>query len=198
MLDFDACYLEFIDMIRHEISLTYVNIKSLENEKIEAQALIELGNVKTSFFMSMSHELRTPLTLIIGPVDDCLQQKNLSDQQKTSLEMVRKNSTRLLRLVNTLLDIGRLNAGCMKAKFKLTNIAERTREYLSMFQSAIERSGLQFVVCCESIEGECFVDGEMWQKIVFNLLGNAIKFTLKGTIKCIIQTSQDKGHFEFV
>ncbi|KAJ3111239.1 hypothetical protein HK100_002758 [Physocladia obscura] len=184
----------------HEITMTYVNIIALETAKKQAHSLMELDKAKTSFFMSMSHELRTPLTLIIGPVTDCLKDPDsqLSSKQTLSLELVRKNSVRLLKLVNSLLDIGRLNSGLMRANFKQSNVSQKTRDSLSMFQSVIEKAGVKFIVQCEKLDSACYIDEEMYQKIIFNLLGNAIKFTLKGHIRCILRKSEDKNNFELV
>ncbi|KAI8619659.1 hypothetical protein BC830DRAFT_1103147 [Chytriomyces sp. MP71] len=199
-LAFDQAYTEFVQMIQHEVSMAYVNIKSLETAKAQAQALMELDKAKTSFFMSMSHELRTPLGLIIGPVEDCLIDPDfaLTENQSMQLELVRKNSVRLLKLVNSLLDIGRLNSGCMKAVFRPIDVSEKTGQYFSMFQSAIEKAGLKYLTEIENVDPNVvFLDEEMWQKIIFNLLGNAIKFTLKGHIKGALRLCPDKKFIEF-
>ncbi|ORY42987.1 hypothetical protein BCR33DRAFT_785873 [Rhizoclosmatium globosum] len=194
---YDNSYAAFIDMIRHEVSMAYVNVKSLETARLEAKALMELDKVKTSFFMTMAHELRTPLTLIIGPVDDCLKDSNakLAPQHQAALELVKKNSNRLLRLVNSLLDLGQLNAGCLKPQFRKVDIAKKTREFLAMFESVIEKAGLECIIDCNHIDADCYVDEEMWQKIVFNLLGNALKFTLNGFIRAVLRMSEDLKYF---
>ncbi|TPX76123.1 hypothetical protein CcCBS67573_g02611 [Chytriomyces confervae] len=200
-LPFDEKYFDFVNMIRHEVSMAYVNVQSLETAKARTDALVELDKVKTSFFMSMSHELRTPLGLIIGPVEDCLKDTDskLTDNQSMQLELVRKNSVRLLKLVNSLLDVGRLNSGCMKAVFRLFDISEKTGQYLCMFQSIIEKGGLKYQMKIEAIDARlCYLDEEMWQKIVFNLLGNALKFTLSGHIKATLKLSDDGKFVHFI
>ncbi|KAJ3235649.1 hypothetical protein HDU81_000281 [Chytriomyces hyalinus] len=200
-LPFDEKYFDFVNMIRHEVSMAYVNVQSLEIAKARTDALVELDKVKTSFFMSMSHELRTPLGLIIGPVEDCLKDTDskLTDNQSMQLELVRKNSVRLLKLVNSLLDVGRLNSGCMKAVFRLFDISEKTGQYLCMFQSIIEKGGLKYQMHIEAIDSQlCYVDEEMWQKIVFNLLGNALKFTLNGHIRATLKLSEDAKFVHFI
>ncbi|KAI9328079.1 hypothetical protein BDR26DRAFT_1012478 [Obelidium mucronatum] len=199
-LNYDERYRSFINMAVHEIATSYTSVKSLETAKKQNHALLELDKVKTSFFVSMSHELRTPLTLIISPVEDVIKEsKNqLTKEQSSTLELVRKNACRLLKLVNTLLDIGRLNAGCMTATFRRTNIADKIHQFESMFEGIIKKAGLNFITEFSQINEPCYMDEEMLQKIVFNLLGNAIKFTLKGYIKTALRLSDDNKKFEFV
>ncbi|KAJ3028687.1 UNVERIFIED_CONTAM: hypothetical protein HDU68_001107 [Siphonaria sp. JEL0065] len=198
-LEYDEAYENFVLMAVHEIATSYTNIKSLETAKKQNQALIELDKVKTSFFMSMSHELRTPLTLIIGPIEDVIKEskKQLTAEQSSTLELVRKNACRLLKLVNSLLDVGRLNAGCMTATYRKANITDKITQFVNMFESIVKKAKLEFLCDIARIEAPCYVDEEILQKIVFNLLGNAIKFTLKGFIKCILKLCDDKKSIEF-
>ncbi|KAJ3354602.1 hypothetical protein HDU83_005053 [Entophlyctis luteolus] len=200
LLPFNQAYKRFVDFICHEVVSAYTGIQALVSAKTQAENLKELDNTKTSFFMSMSHELRTPLTLMIGPLEDFLKDSsaNLSKEQFTSLEMVHRNSKRLLTLVNNLLDIGRLNAGCTSAKFRAVNITQCTRQYIAMFESTIRKKGLQLLVEVEENDLFVFLDEDMWQKIVFNLLGNALKFTLQGHIKCELYKCTSSQKIKFV
>src|SRR5262249_12579074 len=93
-----------------------------------------------------------------------------------------RNSLRLLKLVNTLLDFSRIEAGRIEAVYEPVDLSRLTAELASNFRSAIERAGLSFVVDCEPLPAPVYVDREMWEKIVLNLLSNAFKFTLTGEI----------------
>ena len=97
-----------------------------------------------------------------------------------------RNGLRLLRLVNTLLDFSRIEAGRARANYEPTDLATFTAELASTFRSACERAGLRLIVDCPPLPpGEpVYVDRDMWEKIVLNLLSNAFKFTLEGRSKC--------------
>ena len=98
------------------------------------------------------------------------------------LETVHRNELRLLKLVNTLLDFSRIEAGRVTATFEATDLAALTADLASAFRSATERAGLQLVVDCPPLPSAVYVDREMWEKIVLNLLSNAFKFTFQGSI----------------
>ena len=101
---------------------------------------------------------------------------------RAGLELAQRNSLRLLKLVNSLLDFSRIEAGRLQASFESVDAATLTRDLASNFRSAMESAGLTFVVDCEPMDEPLFLDREMWEKIVLNLLSNAFKFTFAGTI----------------
>jgi len=149
----------------------------------EAQeALVAATQAKTEFFTNVSHEFRTPLTLILGPLDDLLA-GDLAAPQREVLERMQRNALRLMRLVNTLLDFAPIDAGRARASFEPTDLAGFTRDLASFFDSAAKAAGLDFVVDCPPLGEPAWVDHEMWEKIVSNLLANALKFTLSGSIR---------------
>jgi signal transduction histidine kinase len=121
---------------------------------------------------------------MLGPLEDLLNgaQSHLTDEEKDKIETTHRNSMRLLRLVNNLLDFSRIEAGRAKAQFQLTDISTFTRDLAGGFRSAIENAGLYFNVNCEHIVQPIYVDRTMWEKIVLNLLSNAFKYTLTGGI----------------
>jgi PAS domain S-box-containing protein len=155
-----------------------------EEERQRAEALAELDRAKTLFFTNISHEFRTPLTLSLAPLQDALSDRNhpLDPVQRERLELVHHNSLRLLKLVNTLLNFSRIEAGRIAAAYEPTDLALFTTELASVFRSAIERAGLQLIVDCPPLREPVYVDREMWEKIVLNLLSNAFKFTFEGAI----------------
>jgi signal transduction histidine kinase/DNA-binding response OmpR family regulator len=145
--------------------------------------LAELDRAKTEFFSNVSHEFRTPLTLMLGPLEDELAQRSARPpDERLRLETAHRNALRLLRLVNTLLDFSKIEAKRTQAGFAPVDLAALTRDLASGFRSAAERAELEFAVDCPSLPEPVYVDREMWEKIVFNLLSNAFKHTFEGSI----------------
>ncbi len=177
-------YRDFHELLAATVSTAVTNGRAFEDERRKAEALAELDRTKTAFFSNVSHEFRTPLTLMLGPVEDMLahSQTDLSPAAKSQLEVVNRNGMRLLRLVNTLLDFSRIEAGRVRAAFQPTNLTTFTTELASVFRSACERAGLVLTVECEPLGEPVFVDRDMWEKVVLNLLSNAFKFTFAGEI----------------
>lgn len=121
---------------------------------------------------------------MLGPLEDLLSSSELVDESvKEQLDLIHRNSLRLLKLVNNLLDFSRTEAGRAQAQYVPTKLAETTKELASVFQSACEREGLQLVLNLEEIAETIFVDRDMWEKIVLNLLSNAFKYTWNGEIE---------------
>jgi signal transduction histidine kinase/DNA-binding response OmpR family regulator len=146
--------------------------------------LAELDRVKTEFFSNVSHEFRTPLTLMLGPLEDELRERvALPAQRRTRLETTYRNALRLLKLVNTLLDFSAIEAGRAHASFTPTDLAALTQDLASVFRSATDKAELALITDCPSLPEPVYVDREMWEKIVFNLLSNAFKHTFEGTIR---------------
>lgn len=142
-----------------------------------------MDRAKTAFFSNVSHEFRTPLTLLLGPLEETLKATGgVGEEQRGRLEMVHRNALRLLRLVNSLLDFSRIEAGRISASYVPVDLAEVTGDLASNFRPLMEGAGLQFRVECEPLRETVYVDRDMWEKIVFNLLSNAFKFTLTGGV----------------
>jgi signal transduction histidine kinase/DNA-binding response OmpR family regulator len=181
---FDDSYRGFIDLIASQIAASIANAQAYEEERKRAEALAELDRAKTVFFSNVSHEFRTPLTLMLGPLEETLNQSGslLPPPDREQLEMVQRNGQRLLKLVNTLLDFSRIEAGRMQVSYEPIDLASFTAELASVFRSAIERAGIQLLVNCPPLPVPVYVDREMWEKIVLNLLSNAFKFTFTGEI----------------
>ncbi len=150
----------------------------------QREELAKLDELKTQFFANISHEFRTPLTLMMGPLEDALADSTgLSASNRERLELATRNSVRLLKLVNTLLDFSRIEAGRIQASYEPTDLGSLTAELASVFRSAIERAGMRLVIDCPALPEMVYVDREMWEKIVLNLLSNAFKFTFEGEIE---------------
>ena len=181
-LQLDDSYLSFIELAASQIATAIANARAYEEERKRAEALAEIDRAKTLFFSNVSHEFRTPLTLILGPLKDALTEDGLSPTTKAQLEMAHRNSQRLLKLVNTLLDFSRIEAGRIDAAYEPIDLALLTADLASVFRSAVEKAGMRLVVDCQPLPEAIYVDREMWEKVVLNLLSNAFKFTLDGEI----------------
>jgi signal transduction histidine kinase len=180
----DADYRSFFDLIGGHISMAVGNATAYEQERKRAEELAKIDRAKTAFFSNVSHEFRTPLTLMLGPLQDLLArgEADLSLATKQQLELVNRNGTRLLRLVNTLLDFSRIEAGRTRAVYQPIDLSALTAELASTFRSATERAGLNLMVDCCQLGEPVYVDTDVWEKIVLNLLSNAFKFTFEGEI----------------
>ncbi|MGC1107389.1 MAG: ATP-binding protein, partial [Candidatus Acidiferrales bacterium] len=182
-LQFDESYRNFLELLSTQISTMVANARAYEEERKRAEALAEIDRAKTAFFSNVSHEFRTPLTLMMGPLEDAIaESEGLSGSNRERLELAHRNSLRLLKLVNTLLDFSRIEAGRIQASYEPTDLAVLTAELASVFRSAIERARMKLVIDCPALPEQVYVDREMWEKIVLNLLSNAFKFTFEGEI----------------
>jgi signal transduction histidine kinase/DNA-binding response OmpR family regulator len=189
----DEAYRDFIALAASQIGTAIASAQALEDAKARAEALAELDRAKTTFFSNVSHEFRTPLTLMLAPTEEALDSPD-GVLQGAALESVHRNQLRLLKLVNTLLDFSRMEAGRVTARFEETDLATLTANLVSAFRSATQRAGLELVVNCPPLPAPVYVDVEMWEKIVLNLLSNAFKFTLKGSIQVELECAG--GHAE--
>lgn len=180
----DVSYAGFVRLVAGQIAASVANARAYEKERRRAEALAEIDRAKTAFFSNVSHEFRTPLTLMLGPLQDLLarSQTNLTPTAKEQIELANRNGARLLRLVNTLLDFSRIEAGRVQAVYQATDLAGFTSELASVFRSATEKAGLRLVVDCPNFAEPVYVDRDMWEKIVLNLISNAFKFTFEGEI----------------
>jgi len=180
---FDADYQGFLHLLAEQVAAALANADVYEQERQRAEALAAIDQAKTQFFTNVSHEFRTPLTLMLGPLEDSLAQAaRLPEDERARVEIAHRNGLRLLKLVNALLDFSRIEAGRARAQFQPTDLSALTADLASNFRSATEQAGLRLVVDCLPLPEPVFVDREMWEKIVLNLLSNAFKFTFVGEI----------------
>jgi PAS domain S-box-containing protein len=180
----DDAYRHFVELVVAQLASGLANARAYAAERRRAEALAELDRAKTTFFSNVSHELRTPLTLMIGPLEDLLRDDahELGSDARASLQIAHRNGLRLRRLVDSLLDFSRLEAGRLAPQRESIDAGAYTTDLASMFRAAIERAGLAFDV--DAPAGiPAHVDTAMWEKIVFNLLSNAFKHTLAGSIR---------------
>ena len=177
----DDEYRGFLTMVASQLGTAIASAAALEDAEARAEALAELDRAKTNFFNNVSHEFRTPLTLLLAPLEEALASVD-GVLGGPALESVHRNAQRLLKLVNTLLDFSRIEARRVQATFQPTDLATSTADLASAFRSATDRAGLTLRVECPPLPEPVYVDREMWEKIVLNLLSNAFKFTFEGGI----------------
>lgn len=189
----DHVYRGFLELLTGQISTAIIRGLEHAEERRRAEGLAALDRAKTTFFTNVSHELRTPLTLLLGPAADALEDQNepLGDKQRDRVEVIERNAERLLKLVNTLLDLSRLEATETQARFEPLDLARYTKELTGLFESAITRAGLGFEVAVQPLGQRVHVDREMWAKIVLNLVSNALKATFTGSIS--VQLAEDEN-----
>jgi signal transduction histidine kinase len=182
-LPLDDDYGGFCSLLAAAVSAGLANARAYEEERQRAEALAALDRTKTAFFSNVSHEFRTPLTLMLGPIEDALAgAEDLPPVLREQLDVAHRNALRLLKLVNSLLDFSRIEAGRTRASFEPTDLAALTAGLASSFDSACARAGLALVIDCPPLPEPVFVDRDLWEKVVLNLVSNAFKFTLEGQI----------------
>jgi len=187
-LKLDAAYRDFLALLKTQIATAIGNARARDEERRRAEALAEIDRAKTAFFSNVSHEFRTPLTLMLGPLEEAKAQlarsgASLASSPLPEVDLAHRNALRLLKLVNTLLDFSRIEAGRVQATYEPTDLATATADLASVFRAAIETAGLTLIVDCPPLEAPVYVDRDMWEKIVLNLLSNAFKFTFDGEIE---------------
>lgn len=184
----DPSYRTFFELVGTQISTAIADARAYEEEQKRIEALAEIDRMKTAFFSNVSHEFRTPLTLMLGPIE-AIVERAPPGEIRDQLQLVHRNGIRLLKLVNTLLDFSRLEAGRMEAVYEATDLSGLTADIASSFRSAMESAGLEYVVDCPALDEPAFVDRDLWEKIVLNLISNAFKFTFTGYVRVSLNSA---------
>ncbi len=188
----DAEYRTFHELLAGQVAAAVVDARAYAGERARAEALAELDRAKTTFFANVSHELRTPLTLLLGPISDALAESggDLPAGVHDQLAMALRNGQRLQRLVNDLLEFVSIEAGRTAPVRVATDLAADTAELAGVLRAAAERAGLTLTVDCPPLGRPAAVDPRMWEKIVLNLVANAVKYTFVGGISVTL-TAED-------
>ncbi|MGW0120826.1 SpoIIE family protein phosphatase [Streptomyces sp. NPDC003327] len=190
----DEDYRGFVELVAGHIAAGISRARSYRAQQRRAEELAELDRAKTAFFSNISHELRTPLTLITGPVEEL--RTRLADAGpavRDELDVIHRNGLRMGRLVNDLLDFSQIEAGRMGGRYEPVDLATATADLAGVFRSAIDRAGLDLVVDCRALEAPVYVDRGMWEKVILNLLSNALKFTFEGTIGVSVRSERTEA-----
>lgn len=190
---FDEAYESFVQLLAGQIAAALATVRAYEAERRRAEALAELDRAKTAFFSNVSHEFRTPLTLMLGPLEEILAGASEADaaQIRSQIELAHRNGVRLLRLVNSLLDFSRIEAGRVQASYVPTDLAALSAEIASSFRSAMEKADLTLTVHAQPLPEPVYLDPDMWEKVLLNLLSNAFKFTFEGGVTVSVGPAAD-------
>jgi PAS domain S-box-containing protein len=197
--EFDEAYKVFFQRVAAAITTAIASARAFEIERERADTLAALDRAKTAFFSNVSHEFRTPLTLLLGPLEDVLQRtRDGPVRDRAELETAHRNALRLLRLVNTLLDFSRVEAARIQASYEPVDLCALTADLASNFRAACDKAGLDLMIDCSSDVTGVYVDPDMWEKIVLNLLSNAFKYTLEGSIRVQLRRAADGAAAELI
>ena len=153
----------------------------------------QMTDMKLRFFTDISHELRTPLTLISGPVEYILGNTKLPDDAREQLQVVERNTNRMLRLINQILDFRKIQNRKMKMQVQRMDVVAFTRKIMANFESVAEEHQIDFLFETEKEELYLWVDADKFEKIVFNLLSNAFKYTPNGKMITVLVREDEKS-----
>ena len=171
--------------------------KEAELSRWESEKLKELDTIKTNFFTNLSHEFRTPLTLILGPIEKLLDGKAKGDPT-SQYQLMYNHATRLLQLVNQLLDLSSIDAGKMKLEIVSSDVIGFVKGIVSSFESFAEEKNIKTNFNSPKEKLECYFDRDKLQKILSNLLSNAIKFNKENGFVNISLNEKNKRDFSFI
>lgn len=193
-LAFDDLYRDFVELVAGQVTSGVLDARAAESERRRAEALAELDEARRRFFADASHELRTPLTLISGPVDGLLAAPDLAPARaRGDLEVVARNTRRLTRLVGDLLEVARLQAGSAEPRRSPVDLGRFTADVAGMVASAMERAGLDYVVDAPAWGTSVALSRVGWERIVLNLVANALKYTQTGTVTVRLRREGDRA-----
>ncbi|WP_433803438.1 ATP-binding protein [Actinomycetospora sp. CA-084318] len=191
-LALDDLYRDFVELVASQVTSGVLDARAAESERRRAEALAELDEARRRFFADASHELRTPLTLIAGPVDGLLADPGLAPARaRGDLEVVARNTRRLTRLVGDLLEVARLQAGGAEPVRTPVDLGRFTVDVAGMVASAMQRAGLDYVVDAPSWPERVAVDRTGWERVVLNLVSNALKYTRAGSVTVRLRREGD-------
>ncbi|NUN65808.1 response regulator [Pseudanabaena biceps] len=178
--------ISLVQAVAAQAAIAVQQANLFQKTRQQAQQLLELDRQKTEFFQNLSHEFRTPLTLTIGPLEAAIEHSQALPYDQSVIAL--RNCRRLLRLVNQLLDIQRLDAGKMQSFFRPCNLVEFTSQTIDSFRPYCDRKNIhlfsEFAEC-----PDLYLDLEKFDKVLYNLLSNAMKFTpSNGSITVSIRT----------
>lgn len=192
----DQSYERFLLLAAGQIAGTIAYARAYEQQQLRADELADLDRAKTAFFSNISHEFRTPLTLMLGPLEELSANAHFRSEDRALVDITYRNSRRLLKLVNALLDFSRIEAGRVDVRLAPVDVSSFTADLASLFRSLLEKAGLVLNIDCPSLRYPVAIDRDLWERIVLNLMSNAFKFTLTGSISVKVSEVQDSAVIE--
>jgi signal transduction histidine kinase len=178
-------------LVAQQLETAVSNARAKQHAEQRAEELLELNRAKTVFLSNVSHELRTPLTLVLSPIEQMQGNERLDEADRERLNIALRGGRRLQKLVDSLLQFSRAEEERIDAHYEPTDLAQVTADLASMFRSLLERAGVTLRVECPPLSEAIYVDPEMWEKIVLNLVSNALKFTIAGEIAVRLSLQND-------
>ncbi|MGB3511586.1 MAG: response regulator [Microcoleaceae cyanobacterium] len=173
-----ASEIELAEAVASQAAIAVQQSRLYQTTRQQAERLIEADRLKTEFFQNISHEFRTPLTLIIGLLEEAVNSKQDLPQDQAGIAL--RNSRRLLRLVNQLLDLQKIDAGRMQPCFRPCNLVAFCRNIVESFAPYCQKKELNLVTEFSDNCPSVYLDIERFDKVIYNLLSNAMKFTPEG------------------
>ncbi|WP_428236283.1 response regulator [Gracilimonas sp.] len=183
-----------------------IRVRSLKEREAKLQVRVDeqtealklAAEQKNRFFTGITHELKTPLSLIVGPLDDILNLKESIDPEKLGhrLSLMQRNGLRLQNLVEQILNVSKLNADAIKLNIQPVDVVMFTQQILGQFQSKMDQEEIILNIKAAPLSENIYIDKEAWERIVINLMSNAIKFSPKGaTISLSVEENEEKVTF---
>ncbi|HEY2192589.1 MAG TPA: SpoIIE family protein phosphatase [Actinomycetospora sp.] len=193
-LAYDERYRDFVELVAGQVTSGVLDARAAEADRERAEALADLDRTRRRFFADASHELRTPLTLVAGPVDDLLADPVVDPERwRSELAVVARNTRRLARVVDDLLEVSRLQAGEGDRHREVVDVGQLTGEIAGMVASAMERAGLEYVVDVVPGTMPVAVGQDGWERVVLNLVTNALKYTRTGRVEVRLRRDEDRA-----
>ncbi len=193
----DSPLRSYLELVAEQIGAAVLVTRRHRDERARLDSLAALDRDKTVFFAGVSHEFRTPLTLTLGPLEQLLDDaEHLRPADADAARLAHRSALRLLKLVNTLLEFSALEERRARPELTEVDLAEVTADIASVFRSAVERAGLAYRVDCPPLGRPVPIDVEMWERIVLNLVSNALKHTFTGTISVSLRLRQQHVELE--
>lgn len=194
-LPLDDAYRTFMSSVAARVATLVSGAEEHHRERQRTEQLADLDRLRTEFFANVSHEFRTPLTLMLAPLQE-LSENTDDPEVRERADLATRNAQRLLRLVGTLLDFSELESAGYAPVAEEIDLGALTRDLVAMFRSAAEAAGLELDLTVWDEPLIATIDGAMWEKIVSNLLSNALKFTWEGRIE--VELRDRKRHVELI
>jgi len=194
-----SAYMLFFIGIVIMIARHFIGRERLKNalklEHIELEKMYELDHMKSRFFTNVSHEFRTPITLITGPLEPIIANDQLNPKIKKNLQLIYRNARRLLRMTNQLMDFHKIEAGELLLELSQGDIIQFVRETALSFKDYAQAHQIDFTIKTNIDNHNAWFDPDKLDKIIYNLLSNAFKFTPDAgniTVSTRIKSSLEK------
>ncbi len=187
----DEPFEAYVTLLATTLGGALVRQAELRAERLRAARASALGQAKSAFLAGISHELRTPLALVAAPLRDALERGGAGSRR--SLELAEANVARLSHMVDSMLDFSRLEAGRIAPRLELTDVGLLIRGLAASFEPAFKRGGLGFACEASGLSRAALADRDILERIVSNLLSNALKFTPAGSVRLAL--SEESGGY---